>query len=56
MTVEPFRHSILVHARQDEVFRYFIEPEAIVAWMGDEASVDPQPGGIFLLRFDSTLR
>ena len=55
MTVEPFRHSILVHARQAEVFRYFIEPEAIVAWMGDEASVDPQPGGIFLLRFDDKI-
>lgn len=52
MTVDPYRHSILVHARQEEVFRYFTEPEAIVAWMGDDASVDPQPGGLFLLRFD----
>jgi len=55
VTVEPYRHSILIHARQDEVFRYFVEPEAIVAWMGDEASVDPQPGGIFLLRFDDKI-
>ena len=55
VTVEPYRHSILVHARQDEVFRYFTEPEAIVAWMGDEATVDPEPGGVFLLRFEDRI-
>ncbi|RYE51602.1 MAG: hypothetical protein EOP18_11965, partial [Rhizobiaceae bacterium] len=51
MTVEPEHQSILIHARQEDVFRYFTEPDAIVAWMGDEASVDPRPGGAFILRF-----
>ena len=46
MTDEPYRQTILIHARQETLFRYFTEPEAIVAWMGDEAEVDPQPGGL----------
>ena len=41
MTDEPYRQTILIHARQETLFRYFTEPEAIVAWMGDEAEVDP---------------
>lgn len=52
MTVEPYQQSVLIYARQEDVFRYFTEPEAIAAWMGDEASVDPRPGGRFILRFD----
>lgn len=52
MTADPYRQSILIHARQEVVFRYFTEPGAIIAWMGDEAFVSPQPGGQFLLRFD----
>lgn len=52
MTVDPYRQVILIHARQEEVFRYFVEPEAIIAWMGDAAQVDPRPGGQFLLRFE----
>lgn len=52
MTADPYRQAILIHARQEDVFRHFIEPEAIVAWMGDAASVDPRPGGQFLLRFE----
>lgn len=55
MTDEPYRQSILIHARQEAVFRHFTDPEAIVAWMGDEAHVDPQPGGQFLLRFDDRI-
>jgi uncharacterized protein YndB with AHSA1/START domain len=49
---DAFVGSIVIDATPDEVFRYFTEPEAIVAWMGDRASVDPQPGGRFLLHFD----
>jgi len=52
VTVESYRQSILIHARQDDVFRYFTEPDAIIAWMGDEAFLDPRPGGQFLLRFE----
>lgn len=51
MTADPYRQSVLIHARREDVFRYFTEAEAIVAWMGDAAVVDPQPGGLFLLRF-----
>jgi uncharacterized protein YndB with AHSA1/START domain len=52
VTADPYRQSILIHARQEDVFRYFTEPDAIIAWMGDEAFLDPRPGGQFLLRFE----
>lgn len=52
MTADPYRQSILIHARLDDVFRHFTEPAAVVAWMGDEALLDPRPGGQFILRFE----
>lgn len=52
MASDAFEGSILIEASPDEVFRYFTVPEAIVAWMGDRATVDPQPGGCFLLHFE----
>jgi uncharacterized protein YndB with AHSA1/START domain len=49
---EPFRSSIFIEAAPEEVFPYFTEAEAIVAWMGDRAIVEPSPGGRFVLHFD----
>jgi uncharacterized protein YndB with AHSA1/START domain len=37
--------SIRIEARPDTVFRYFVDPERMCAWMGVSADVDPQPGG-----------
>jgi uncharacterized protein YndB with AHSA1/START domain len=37
--------SIRIEARPDTVFRFFIDPERMCAWMGFDAEVDPRPGG-----------
>ena len=33
------------------VFDYFTKPEALVRWMGELATLDPRPGGEFILFF-----
>jgi uncharacterized protein YndB with AHSA1/START domain len=47
-----FEGSIFVEAPPEEVFRYFTEAEALAAWMGDRAVVEPQPGGRFVVHFE----
>jgi uncharacterized protein YndB with AHSA1/START domain len=39
-------HEVMVAAQPETVFAYFTDPAKIVRWMGDEAMLDPQPGGI----------
>jgi uncharacterized protein YndB with AHSA1/START domain len=39
--------SIRIEAQPDTVFRYFIDPARMCAWMGVAAELDPQPGGRF---------
>jgi uncharacterized protein YndB with AHSA1/START domain len=39
--------SIRIEARPDTVFRYFVDPERMCAWMGVTAELDPRPGGRF---------
>jgi len=39
-------HEVRVAAPPEVVFDYFTDPLKIVAWMGDEATLDPRPGGI----------
>jgi uncharacterized protein YndB with AHSA1/START domain len=36
-----------VAARPETVFRYFVEPERMVRWMGTTADLEPHPGGTF---------
>ncbi|MDQ3993018.1 MAG: SRPBCC domain-containing protein [Actinomycetota bacterium] len=38
-----------IAAEPEQVFAYFIRPDAIVCWMGDYAVLDPRPGGEFTL-------
>lgn len=38
-----------VAADPEQVFDYFVRPEAIVRWMGDYAVLDPRSGGEFTL-------
>jgi uncharacterized protein YndB with AHSA1/START domain len=47
-----FEGSVFIEAPPEEVFRYFTEAEALTAWMGDSAVVEPQPGGRFVLHFE----
>jgi uncharacterized protein YndB with AHSA1/START domain len=38
-----------IRATPDQVFRYLVEPDKLVRWMGVEAQIDPRPGGAFWL-------
>lgn len=49
MAGEPYTASVQIEAAPEEVFAYFVRPEAIVRWMGDYAVLDPRPGGEFTL-------
>ncbi len=49
MASEPYRDSIHIAAEPRAVFEYFVNPGALVRWMGDEAVLDPRPGGQFTL-------
>ena len=44
-----FTCSIEVPARPEVVFDYFIEAKLLVAWIGNHAVLDAQPGGEFTL-------
>jgi uncharacterized protein YndB with AHSA1/START domain len=44
---EPIRAGIFVDAAPERVFRYFTDPDAMTAWMGDRAALDPVAGGGF---------
>ncbi len=39
-------HEIRIDARPETVFAYFTDPAKMVRWMGNEATLDPRPGGI----------
>ena len=49
MEAEPYRDSIYIAATPDAVFDYFTRPELLVRWMGDDALLEPRPGGLFRL-------
>ncbi len=49
MAAEPYRDSIHIAAAPEAVFEYFTNPEMLVRWMGDDAALDPRPGGQFRL-------
>jgi uncharacterized protein YndB with AHSA1/START domain len=44
------RRETFIAAPPAAVFAYLTDPEKIVSWMGSHADVDPQPGGLYLLR------
>jgi uncharacterized protein YndB with AHSA1/START domain len=44
---EPPALDIYIEAPAAVVFEYFVDPEAMVRWMGDHAELDPRPGGRF---------
>jgi uncharacterized protein YndB with AHSA1/START domain len=44
--------TITIEAPPDIVFRYFIEPERMTAWMGREATLDAQAGGAFRIVYN----
>jgi uncharacterized protein YndB with AHSA1/START domain len=49
-TTERIEHEVRVDAPPEVVFEYFTDPSKLVRWMGNEATLDPRPGGV--CRFD----
>jgi uncharacterized protein YndB with AHSA1/START domain len=47
-------HKLRVDARPETVFAYFTDPTKMVQWMGAEATLDPRPGGICRIAFQSS--
>jgi uncharacterized protein YndB with AHSA1/START domain len=47
--VEVAKH---VAAAPDAVFSNFIDPARHVAWMGNDATLEPKPGGAYRLRMN----
>lgn len=46
----PLEHEIRIEAPPEAVFAHFTDPAKLVRWMGNEATLDPRPGGVFRLR------
>lgn len=44
-------HEVVVAAPPETVFDFFTNPEKLVRWMGDEATLDPRPGGVCRVGF-----
>jgi uncharacterized protein YndB with AHSA1/START domain len=40
-----------IGARPEIVFSYFTDPERFLRWHGEDASIDPHPGGAFRVSF-----
>ena len=54
MTAKPAAPLVVeqrVRARPETVFAYFTDPEAYRRWMGEQAELEPWPGGRYRVRF-----
>jgi uncharacterized protein YndB with AHSA1/START domain len=43
------RREVQIAAPPATVFAFLTDPEKILRWMGTEATVEPQPGGLYLV-------
>jgi uncharacterized protein YndB with AHSA1/START domain len=46
--------SIHIDASPETVYEYFTRAEAMTTWMGQYASLDPTPGGVFAVDIEGT--
>jgi uncharacterized protein YndB with AHSA1/START domain len=44
-------HEIRIEASPETVFAFFTDPVRMVQWMGNEATLDPRPAGVFAVGF-----
>jgi uncharacterized protein YndB with AHSA1/START domain len=51
---ETYRSEIEIAAPQATVFAFLTDPDKILRWMGTKATVEPYPGGIYLLSMNDT--
>jgi uncharacterized protein YndB with AHSA1/START domain len=49
MTPDPVKASIRIEAPPERVYEHFVNPEAMVRWMGEHAVLDPEGSGRFEL-------
>jgi len=49
MTADPVLASVQIDAPPERVYEYFVKPQAMLAWMGDYALLETEPGGRFHL-------
>jgi uncharacterized protein YndB with AHSA1/START domain len=49
-----FQREIRIQAPPATVFAFLTDPQKIVRWMGVAATLDPQPGGLYLLDVNGT--
>ena len=40
-------NEVYIEATPETVFSFFTDPEKVARWKGQEATVDPRPGGIY---------
>jgi uncharacterized protein YndB with AHSA1/START domain len=45
--LDAVEREILVAVRPHQAWRWWIEPSLVVRWMGNEAVIDPVPGGVY---------
>jgi len=45
MTADPVLASVHIDAPPERVYEYFVKPQAMLAWMGDYALLETEPGG-----------
>jgi uncharacterized protein YndB with AHSA1/START domain len=48
---DAIQREVLIGARPETVFAFFVEPERLVRWMGANARLDPRPGGEFRVEY-----
>jgi uncharacterized protein YndB with AHSA1/START domain len=48
--IAPVEITLHIRASPQEVFGYWTDPDRYVRWMGTEATLEPKPGGTYLLR------
>jgi len=55
-TTQPgvIERELHIAARPETVFRFFVDPERMVRWMGRTAELDPTPGGRFRIDYNGS--
>lgn len=43
----PLEREVRIDAPPEVIFKFFVDPEQMVRWMGVEADLDPRPSGVF---------
>jgi uncharacterized protein YndB with AHSA1/START domain len=51
---ETLRSEIEIAAPQATVFAFLTDPDKILRWIGSEATMEPHPGGIYLVNVGGT--